>query len=65
MDSWTHQPERRLAVLQEHARIAIESPLNAASISVAYSRLERLLAKLEALTGVLPASYQQYEAVYR
>ena len=37
------------AVLQEHARIATESALDAAATNVAYSRLERLLAKLEAL----------------
>lgn len=53
------------ALLQAHARIAIESPLNAPGTESAYSRLERLLAKLEALTGVLPACYQRYEAVYR
>ena len=45
--------------------MVIESPLNVLGAAAAYSHLERLLAKMEALTGALPASYEQYEAVYR
>ena len=43
----------------------MESALNTPGIENAYLEIEKLLAKLEALTGVLPASYQQHEAMYR
>ncbi len=45
--------------------MVIESPLNMLGAAAAYSHLERLLGKMEALTGALPASYKQHEAVYR
>ena len=43
----------------------MESALNAPGVENAYLDIEKLLAKLEALTGVLPASHQQFEAIYR
>ena len=52
-------------LLQNHARICLDSALNAPGVENAYLDIEKLLAKLEALTGVLPASHQQFEAVYR
>ena len=52
-------------LLQNHARIYMEIALNTPGIENAYLDIEKLLAKLEALTGILPASYQQYEAIYR
>ena len=52
-------------MLQSHARIDMESNLNAPGIENAYLTIEKLLAKLEALTGVLPASHQRYESIYR
>ena len=57
--------ERGPPLLQSHARICIESALNAPGVENAYLDIEKLLAKLEALTGVLPASHQQFEAIYR
>ena len=51
--------------MQEHARIVVDSAINAPGCTFAYARLERLLAQLEAVTGILPAMYPQCEAVYR
>lgn len=54
-----------LVLLQRTARIDVDSPLNSAHIPVAYTRLERLLAHLEALSGALPACYDANIEVYR
>ena len=51
--------------LQQNARVNLESALNSAHRETAYTRLERLLAHLEALTGLLPACIQQHAAMYR
>lgn len=43
----------------------MHSPLNSAHIAVAYTRQERLLAHLEALTGLLPACFDACNDIYR
>ncbi|CAL8462440.1 g1973 [Coccomyxa elongata] len=66
-DPW--RPQRDLlenlrTFLERVARIVVQSPLNSAHIPVSYTRLERLLAHLEALSGSLPACYEAYHDIY-
>ncbi len=51
--------------MQQVARVDLGSALNGAAREVAYTRLERLLAHLEALTGLAPACAAQHAAIYR
>ena len=50
--------------MQRVARVDSGSALNGGDREVAYTRLERLLAHLEALTGLLPACAAKHAAMY-
>ncbi len=64
--AWHHAVTTRLcSFMQRVARVVVQSPLNSAHIPVAYTRLERLLAHLEALSGSLPACYEAHHGIYR
>lgn len=51
--------------LQRVARVDLTSPLNSAHVPVSYTPVERLLTHLEAITGILPASYDRHQEMYR
>jgi len=51
--------------MQDAARMDVRIPLNCQGTPLAYTTLEQLLAQLEALTGTLPACYNQHSALYQ